>query len=409
MKKCVIAGASSRCYYMFAKTLTEEYKDDVKITGIYDPNKTRCRYFQNTISKDIKIYDDFDEMIKAEKPDIVIVTTKDSKHHEYIIRAMQSGCDAVSEKPMTMNEENVLAIMKAEKQTGKKLTVTFNCRFMPYLARLKELVKEGAVGKVLNIHYEYLLGKAHGADYFRRWHRYMENSGSLLVHKSTHHLDICNWIMEDIPKEVTALGSLHYFGENYRKEHGKRCSECKYSDSCEYFTDIKQDEFLNEMYVKAEHEDGYIRDACPFDSDIDIFDNMSVSVRYEKGALLTYTLTTYNPYEGYRISITGEKGRIEAFEAYTGEEAADPYYEIKIYNDNEEVKIIRFKKSEGTHGGGDSRLIRMIFKGGIADPLKQCAGSFDGAISALIGICAVKSIKEKRTVDIGQIIDKIKS
>lgn len=408
MKKCVIVGASNRCYFMFAKSITEDYKDNIVISGIYDPNKTRCNYFQNTISKDIKIHEDFDSMLKAEHPDFVIVTTLDCKHHEYIIKSLHFGCDVVCEKPMTINEENIKLIIKAEKETGKHVAVTFNCRFMPYLAKLKELVQEGTVGNVLNINYEYLLGRDHGADYFRRWHRYVNNSGSLLVHKSTHHFDICNWIIGKSPVKVTALGSLHYFGENHRKQHGTRCLNCTYKNECDYYLDIIKDSFLDEMYYKAESEDGYIRDACPFSSDIDIYDNMSVSVRYEGGALLTYTLTTYNPYEGYKISITGDKGRIEAFEGYTGENAMIPIYEIKIFKSNDEVQIIKFPKNEGTHGGGDTRLLQMLFKGNMPDPLNQCANSFDGAVSALIGICAVKSIKDNKTIDIKEIIESIK-
>jgi predicted dehydrogenase len=41
---------------------------------------------------------------------------------------------------------------------------------------------------------------------FRRWHRKLDNSGGLLVHKSTHHFDIVNWWLDDEPEEVFAFG-----------------------------------------------------------------------------------------------------------------------------------------------------------------------------------------------------------
>lgn len=399
MKKYCIVGASARCYGMFAKTLTENFNEYVSIEGIYDTNITRSRYYNRTISEKIKVFEDFDHMIDTVKPDAVIVTTIDSKHHEYCIRAMEKGCDVICEKPLAIDEKQCREITETERRTGKKVTVTFNCRFMPYYARLKELVMQNRVGKVLNINFEYLLGKWHGGDYFRRWHRKRENSGTLLVHKSTHHLDICTWLLDDTPKTVTALGGLNYFGAN-RDKKGVRCSDCDHKDSCEYYWDYKADPFLKEFYGDAEINDGYMRDACPFSDEVNIYDNMSLSVRYDKGALVTYTLTTYNPYEGYRISITGTDARIEAEEIYEGAGADNPNYEIKIIKNSGETENIIFPKSGGAHGGGDARLLNMLFKGGIEDKLSQCASGKDGAISALIGICARKSIESGKTVSI---------
>ena len=403
MKKYCIAGASGRCYYMFAKTLSENYKDVASIEGIYDPNITRSKYFNTTIDKKIKVYENFDEMIDSVKPDAVIVTTTDAYHHEYAVRSLKKGCDVICEKPMTIDEVKSKEIINAERQSGKKVTVTFNCRFMPYFARIKELIMQNTIGKILNINYEYLLDRTHGADYFRRWHRKMENSGSLLVHKSTHHLDICNWLLADRPKTVSALGSLHFFGPN-RKNFGERCSNCKHTKTCEFYVDFSQDCFSQDMYFKAEDIDGYKRDACPFAEEINIYDNMSLSVRYEKGTLLTYTLITYNQYEGYKINITGTEGRIEAEEIYVGEGSQNPNYVIRIIKNDGEVQNIIFSKSTGNHGGGDERLINMLFRGDVEDKLSQCASSLDGAISALIGICARKSIQTEQTIDISKYI-----
>ena len=116
-------------------------------------------------------------MLKEAKPDAVIVTTVDRYHHEYIIRALEAGCDAITEKPMTTDAEKCNQILEAEKRTGKKVIVTFNYRFVPYVTRIKEMLKAGVIGEILNIDFEWILDTRHGADYFRRWHRYIENSG----------------------------------------------------------------------------------------------------------------------------------------------------------------------------------------------------------------------------------------
>ena len=121
MKKYVIAGASVRCYMMFVTRLVEDYSDSVKITGVYDINKTRCRVFKDKIGDSCTIYDDFDEMLDKERPDAVIVTTVDSVHHEYIIRALDKGYDVISEKPLTNTFERCAEIRAVENAADERL------------------------------------------------------------------------------------------------------------------------------------------------------------------------------------------------------------------------------------------------------------------------------------------------
>ena len=65
---------------------------------------------------------EFETMIKKEKPDIVIVTTVDRTHHTYIIRALELGCDVITEKPMTVDAEKTQEIIDAIKQNGSRST-----------------------------------------------------------------------------------------------------------------------------------------------------------------------------------------------------------------------------------------------------------------------------------------------
>jgi predicted dehydrogenase len=404
VKKYVLVGASGRCLNMFAKPLVKNFSDVAKIVGIFDINKTRAEYVVKNTDPKIPIYSDFDVMMKETKPDTAIITTVDRYHHEYIIKTLDYGCDAITEKPMTINEVNCNAILEAEKRTGKKVIVTFNYRFAPYVTRIKELIREGVVGKILSVDFEYILDTSHGADYFRRWHSRMENSGGLLVHKSTHHFDIVNWWIEEEPEEIYANGSLRFYGP-VTEENGERCSNCKYSKTCKLAVKYHEDPYMQEMYFKAEKEDGYFRDRCVYSKEIDIYDTMSVTVKYSKGTLLTYSLIAYSPYEGWKISITGTEGRLEAAEYHSGHKTKEPFYQIKVFNMKGEEITYDINKSDGGHGGGDERIQRMIFRGDLPDPLGHMAGTYDGVNSVMIGICANKSIKEKKPYYIKELVN----
>ncbi|MEM2969402.1 MAG: Gfo/Idh/MocA family oxidoreductase [Candidatus Bathyarchaeia archaeon] len=397
-----IVGAGVRALHMYAKPLVTELKDSAELVGIFDVNLTRAKIVSRECGG-IPVFNSFEEMLAISKPETVIVTTVDSLHHEYIIRSLEYGCDVITEKPMTIDAEKCKAILQAEKKTGRRVTVTFNLRFAPYMVKIKEILKENVIGEVLSVDLEWFLDTRHGADYFRRWHRRMENSGGLLITKATHHFDLINWWLEQEPEEVFAFGDLRFYGPQ-REKRGERCLTCAYKDSCEFYWDITKNEFYKEFYLDAEKEDGYIRDGCVFSEDINIYDNMSVNVKYSGGALLTYSLVAYSPYEGWRCVLNGVKGRMEVGEFYSGQRAQEPLERINVYNRKGEVVTYEVEKTGGSHQGADVRLRRAIFVGDLDDRYNQKASSWDGALSVLIGAAANISIKEKRPISVKDLI-----
>ncbi len=402
MKTYAFAGASSRAIGMFAIPIARRFRDTARIVGVFDINPHRAHLLSERTTHP-PVFNDFDAMLRETKPNCVIVTTVDRYHHEYIIRALEAGCDAIAEKPMTIDDEKCRAILEAERRSGRKVTVTFNYRFMPYVTLAKEVIRSGALGRVLNVDFEWILDRRHGADYFRRWHRRMENSGGLLVHKSTHHFDLVNWWLDDEPERVFGFGSRQFYGPT-RAERGERCSTCDYAQTCEFFVDYAGDPTMKALYFDAEQHDGYFRDRCVFSEEIDIYDTMSVSVRYAGGAQLAYSLIAYSPYEGWRASITGTGGRMELEEIESGPLAGQAR-QIKLFDARGNLTMREVPAVEGGHGGGDPLLLERLFGGKpIPDPLGHMAGARAGAMSILIGIGANKSIASGQPMNIADLL-----
>lgn len=403
MKRYALAGASGRGLYMYGKALSERYADSAHIVGVYDVNSIRAKLLSRECG-DVPVYDNFDTMLTQAMPDCIIVTTVDRYHHEYIIRSLEAGCDVITEKPMTIDDARCRAILEAEKRTGKNVTVTFNYRFAPYVTRVKELLRESVIGRILSVNFEWMLDTRHGADYFRRWHRRKENSGGLLVHKATHHFDMINWWLEDDPELVYATGSRQFYGPT-REARGERCSTCSHSQTCEFFVDYAHDPLMKALYFDAEAEDGYYRDRCVFADDIDIEDTMNATVRYRNGAAMSYSLTAHSPYEGWRVAINGSDGRIEAEEFHSGMRVSEASQRIRLYNRRSEVIEYDIPKAAGNHAGGDDRLLERLFSGRtIPDPLGYMAGTWSGAMSILIGIGANKSIASGQPIYIADML-----
>jgi predicted dehydrogenase len=142
---------------MYSGAILSTYADRAELVGICDINADRMAYYlrewesQYGKGGDIPMYDpsQFEQMLEENQVDTVIVTTMDRTHHRYIIRAMKAGCDAITEKPMTVDEEKCQQILDTIEETGRSLRVTFNYRYAPRASKVKELIMAGTVSTVL--------------------------------------------------------------------------------------------------------------------------------------------------------------------------------------------------------------------------------------------------------------------
>ncbi len=403
MKTYALTGASKRAVDMYAAPIVQRFAGTAQLVGVFDRNPGRAAYLSREYG-DIPIFDAFDAMIRQARPDCVIVVTMDRYHQEYIVRALDAGCTVITEKPMVIDDAQCRAVLAAEQRAGKPIIVTFNYRFMPYVTRVKELLREGAIGRVLNVDFEWYLDRRHGADYFRRWHRRKENSGGLLVTKATHHFDMINWWLEDDPERVEALGRLQFYGPT-RPERGVRCSTCAFTRSCEFYVDLPTDPFLKSFYFDAEQFDGYYRDQCVFAEEIDIEDTMNVTARYKQGAQLSYSLVAYSPYEGWRATLTGTQGRMELRNDETGPLVRESSDTITVCDAAGKLTTHEIPRAAGDHGGGDDQILVRLFGGQpLPDPLGHMAGSWAGAMSVLIGAAANRSMTTGESVSIDDLL-----
>jgi len=311
--KVVLIGTGIRGITFWGKRLVDEYSDILEFVGLCDINPSRLQYGKKYIGTSCPTFTNFEKMVKTTKPDLVIVTTKDSTHHEFIIKGLGMGCDVLTEKPLTTDEFKCQVILDAEKKSNKNLIVGFNYRWSPYATKIKELLANKSIGKLVSVDFHWYLNTYHGASYFRRWHGQMESGGSLWVHKATHHFDLLNWWINSEPEEVFAYGDLEFYGKK-GPFRGENCRNCEHTAKCDFYWDINKDQGSKKLYVDHEHEDGYIRDNCLFRNEIDIYDKMSAQVKYMDNTVLNYSLTTYSPFEGWRVSFNGTEGRIEAWQ-----------------------------------------------------------------------------------------------
>lgn len=428
-RRYAVVGTGGRSS-MFILPIVRDYPEVAELVGLCDPSSVRRAFHQNRLKTEynhpgVAEYDtaDFEKMVKEQKVDTVIVCTVDAYHHEYIVRALEAGCDAVTEKPMTTDEHKCQEILDAVKRTGKSVRVTFNYRWASGAGKVWEVLNQGTIGNVKHVHMEYLLNTKHGADYFRRWHSDKSQSGGLLIHKSTHHFDLVNWWINGIPKQVFAYGDLVYYGKENAIARGQE-KWTKYPRYTGYDTGddpfaLKLDsEGMSGLYRGAEKETGYLRDQNVFRDGITIEDMMSVMVKYRSGQVLNYSLNAYCPWEGFRVHFAGDAGRLEFLETHAshiiggqtdkqlGKEQAGNRFQLRVmplFQEPYEVDVPL--PGEGGHGGADPLLQAEIFDPNAPeDTMGRSAGHEQGAASILIGTAANHSMERNQPVNIDDLV-----
>jgi predicted dehydrogenase len=422
-RRLALIGAGSRAE-MWIKAITGPHAHGVELVALADVNQARMDAHNRRLGDDrIPTYPagDLATMLAAERVDQLLVTSVDRTHAGHIVTALEAGCDVITEKPMTVDSESARAILDAVERTGRDVQVGFNYRFNPVHEVVRTLLAGGAVGEIGSVHFEWLLDVRHGADYFRRWHRDKANSGGLLVHKSGHHFDLVNWWLGAAPVEVYAQGRLFLYGpegkrhgydRGYDRAHGSPAAE-----GDPFALDLAATAEFRELYLQAEHEDGYHRDQSVFAPGVTIEDDLAVLVRYDTGATMTYHLTAYAPWEGYRLMVNGSKGRLElevvesdhVSPAAAGRlgsvepEQSGVTLTLRPYWEPPQAIELQPHERAG-HGGADSRMTAVLF-GGKADPLNRSATARDGALALLTGLAANRSLQSAGPVRVADLLE----
>lgn len=360
---------------------------------------------------------EFRRLLRETRPDRVIVTTPDRDHDAYLCAAMEEGCDVVTEKPLTIDAARLERILETRRRTGRRCVVTFNYRYSPPREQVREILASGAIGEIRAVAFQWLLDTRHGADYFRRWHRRKEHSGGLLVHKATHHFDLVNWWLGDVPDLVFAVGSRrHYVPARARElglgERNERCLGCVDGPRCPFRLDVSTG-YLRALYTEHEGHDGYFRDRCVFSPEIDIEDAASATIRYRRGAHLAYSLDAASPFEGFHVMFHGKHGRLEhrcRETTYVSGDGTVPGVllpeetETILHRQFERPESIPVRTGAGGHGGGDERLLADLFAPEPGpDPLGLRADERAGAWSCLTGIAANLSIARGEAVSLAEL------
>lgn len=145
----------------------------------------------------VKVYEDYKELLKKEKPELVAIATESGKHAAIALDCIAVGCHVIIEKPIALSIADADAIIKAGKEKGVLVCVNHQNRFNKSIQEIRKALEKNRFGKLL-------YGTAHirwarNHEYYDRasWRGTWEQDGGALMNQCIHDIDLLRWMMGD--------------------------------------------------------------------------------------------------------------------------------------------------------------------------------------------------------------------
>ncbi len=186
----------------------------LEIVGICDINQ---QAMQEKASKfdlgNTKQYEDYHEMLRKERPELVAVCTESGKHASIALDCLECGCNIIIEKPIALSISDANSIIKSGREKGLKVCVSHQNRFNKAIQKIREAIEKERFGKLL-------YGTAHirwcrDYEYYSKakWRGTWEQDGGALMNQCIHNIDLLRWMMGDEIYEV--VGMTDRLNHNY--------------------------------------------------------------------------------------------------------------------------------------------------------------------------------------------------
>jgi predicted dehydrogenase len=279
-----IVGLGYRLAYLariFSASLT-----DFRVVAHVDPEPYGLSY---TEKHDVPVgasYGSLEAMLATEKLDLLMVGSPNHMHLEHIRIGLDHGTEVFSEKPVVTTEAETLELARLISQYGSdNVMVGLVLRYAPLYLDLRRANAEGLLGDVVSIEASEHIAPYHGAFFMRDWRRYEKYSGSFMLEKCCHDLDLYNGVMGCRPAKVASFGG--------RKSFMPKNSPVR--------------DGINDLEVYHRKPAGWMGSDKVFDSDADIIDFQTAIVEYANGSSLCFHTNLNVPDEYRRFAIMGAK------------------------------------------------------------------------------------------------------
>lgn len=412
---CILIGAGLRGAHVYSGYALE-HPDELKVVAVAEPDQKRREEFavKHHISEKLQ-FTSYEELLEKEKmADCAMICTQDRMHYEPVVMAMKQGYHVLCEKPMSPDKEAIIRMGELAGKYDRILSVCHVLRYSPFFTKLKTLLKEEKIGKLISIQHIEEVGYWHHAHSFVRgnWGNAKESS-PMILQKCCHDMDILLWLTESSCRKISSFGELTYFkAENAPAGAPLYCLDgCTHRDACPFYAPrfylehpkAEEDGLVYAVTDKA--DSGHVIQAlkkgpygrCVFHCDNTVVDHQTVNLEFENQVTASFLMTAFTNQCARRIRLMGTKGEVR------GDMEAGVIEIVDFVSGTTET--IQLHTPAKGHSGSDMSMmrdfVRMIGEGK--------AGKTDASVSVeshLMALAAEESRVKGTVIDFADYIQQ---
>ena len=410
MKKVtgILIGAGLRGGHVYSQYALD-HPDEFQVVAVAEPDKERRESFakRHNIPEEL-CFESYEELLEKEKlADCAMICTMDRMHYEPTVMALEKGYHVLCEKPMSPDKNEIIEMGEMAKKYDRILSVCHVLRYSPFFSKLKELLEEGKIGRLMTIQHMEEVGYWHQAHSFVRgnW-RNAEESSPMILQKCCHDMDIMLWLADSRCESISSFGELSYFKEeNAPGGAPAYCLDgCPHRDECAFYAPrfyLEHPKAAEDglIYAVTDQVDpSHVLEAlkkgpygrCVFHCDNTVVDHQSVDIKFENQVTASFLMTAFTDQCARRIRLMGTKGEIKGnMDAGT--------IEIRDFVSGNQETIVLHTPANG-HNGSDMSMmhdfVRMVGEGR--------KGKTDATVSVESHLMALAAEKARIT---GQVVN----
>ncbi|MBI1172317.1 gfo/Idh/MocA family oxidoreductase [bacterium] len=355
-----------------------EMDPEFRIVGYHDPAPAGMEVLQAHGISAGTSHETAEDLVRAGGYDLLMVGSPNHLHLDHIRLGLAAGNKVFSEKPIVSTIEQTYQMAALMGQYGAdRLLVGLVLRYAPLYRDLLAARDAGQLGKIVSIEAAEHIYPYHGAFFMRDWRRYEKWSGSFMLEKCCHDLDLYNGLVGARPERVASFGGRKTFvPANDPRREG-----------------------INDMSLFHRKPSGWNGSDKVFDSDGDIIDYQVAIIEYANGVGMNFHTNLNAPDQFRRFAVFGTKGQAEG-------DFIRGFLKVTDVLSEKRVSEVEYKATAlSQHYGADEKMaagvVANVMQGG---PVPVSA--LDALEAGILALATDEARRARQVIDLRPVWDR---
>ena len=356
--------------------------------------------------------------------DAVVIATPDRQHVEPALAAVAQGHLVLLEKPIAPEIADVTRLAAEATRAPGEIVVAHPLRYTAFFGAIEELVRGGAIGRLVGIeHLENVSWWHFAHSYVRGNWRRSDLASPLILSKACHDLDVIRWLAADRCVSVASVGRRNHFrSEEAPAGAPAYCLDgCPVADACPFYAprfylpQVEQGGWPVSVVTPQAGETALLEalrtgpyGRCVYRCDNDVADHQATLLAFANGITATLTVSAFTAENARTLKLMGTEGELRGHM-----EKGD--IEVRRFRDGHAREVPSPRRvrpaTGGGHGGGDDRMMAAFVERARrrreGEPADEAATSLAVSVeSHLMAFAAEDSRRTGTTIELGAAVGR---